>query len=602
MADNSAEAPVESDARILDSQKTLQVTDPHTAVYTVKYSKRILNYAGKIREADVKISYNPACADAKIIRAVVISKTGERQEISPDEINVMDQGWNPSAKRYTGGKVLVADLPGVEIGSTIEVEFQVSMKDVPFLSGFEPFQFSDGLDKKSFELTAPSTVKIQKMVSGAAGVIKEEGNTTNGTQTFEWQAENVKALPAESQLPPDWDYESGVEYFVGNPADYWKTLDDAMLAHSQNSAKAVALARQLTSHAATRLDAVKAIRDFIAENIREAGPSFTELPLSELSDADTTLADGYGHAADRAILFHAMLAAAGFHPEFVMASGLPPIAGITNVTQSFPLPDDFSVPLVKIILDGETYYLNDTDQYSQLGTTPYEDKLGVVLSSQKLETIKAAKDCQDKTETDYAVSLANNGKARIKISRHYYGENYNAKNRYFSELPPEERKHYFQDIISAVAQGAQPVGDLTTKFDTYPGLEQFTVEIDNYGVVDGKYLNFDLPFTPSLFSAAADQRSLPLFIPQGDEATVRAEIDLPPGFQRMIIAPKSEDFAAPGGSRASIVLTNMDGKCLITGQFDIVPGIISPEDYPAMLDVQSALDEKPSTAFLLERE
>ncbi len=65
---------------------------------------------------------------------------------------------------------------------------------------------------------------------------------------------------------------------------------------------------------------MKAIRDFIAKSIRVAGPSFTELPLTELSSADTTLADGYGHLADRAILFHAMLSAAGFQPEFVMAS------------------------------------------------------------------------------------------------------------------------------------------------------------------------------------------------------------------------------------------------------------------------------------------
>ncbi|MGH7953197.1 MAG: DUF3857 domain-containing protein, partial [Limisphaerales bacterium] len=364
----SAESAVDSNARILSSEKTLEVKDAHTAVYHVKYAKRILTYGGKIGEAEVKVYFNPACEQARIIHAVVISKTGERQEISPDEINVMDQGWNASAKRYTGGKVLVANLPGVEIGSTIEVEYEISIKGKPSLSGFEAFQFPDGLDKKSFTLTAPDNVKIQKMVSGPADIVEEKNKIADGAQTFQWQAKNVKALPAETQLPPEWNYESGVGYFVGNAADYWKSLNDAMLARSKNSAKAAGLARQLASRAKTKLGAVKAIRDFIAKNIREAGPAFTDLPLRELSDADTTLADGYGHAADRAILFHAMLAAAGFKPEFVMASYLPPIAGITNVTQSFPLPDDFQTPLVKINLDGEAYYLNDADEYSQLGT------------------------------------------------------------------------------------------------------------------------------------------------------------------------------------------------------------------------------------------
>ncbi len=204
-------------------------------------------------------------------------------------------------------------------------------------------------------------------------------------------------------------------YFIGDAGDYLKALNTAMLARSQNSTKAAATAHQLTDHAPTKLDAVKAIRDFIAKSIRVAGPSFTDLPLSELSDADTTLMDGYGHLADRAILFHAMLAAAGFQPEFVLASDLPPIDGITNVTGSFPLPEYFQTPLVKITVDGQTYYLNDTDQYSRLGTVAADGKLGIVLADQSWETITAAKDCENKTETTYAMSLTDEGKARITV-------------------------------------------------------------------------------------------------------------------------------------------------------------------------------------------
>jgi transglutaminase-like putative cysteine protease len=600
-ANHSAEPPVESNAKILTSQKTLVVQDAHTAIYRVKYSKLILTYDGKIRESEVKIPYNPACEEAKIIHAVVISKTGGRQEISPGEINAMDQGWNAAAKRYTGGKILVASLPGVEIGSTIDVEFEVTMHDKPYLSDFESFQFPDALDKKSFELTAPANLPIHKLVSGAKGIVEEQDKTANDIRTYDWRATNVEALPSEQQLPPEWNYDAGVDYFVGNVADYWKALNDAMLVHSKNSTNAAALARQLTASAKTKLDAVKTIRDFIAKNIREAGPSFTDLPLRELSDADTTLADGYGHAADRAILFYAMLSAAGFQPEFVMASGLPPVAGINNIAKSFPLPDDFQTPLVKISAGGDDYYLNDGDQYSQLGTTRFDGKLGVALAGQKLETIHAAKNCGDKTETDYAVTLSADGKARIKISKYFYGEDYNTTHKFFAELPPEERNHYFQEAVSRVTQGAQAVGGLTTQFDTYPGLEEFTVELDDYGVVDGKYLYFGLPFTPSFFTAAADQRSLPLFISERNEKVVRAEIELPAGFRPTDIAPKSEHFTAPGGSQVHVTETSAGGKCVVTDEFETVPGIIAPGNYPKLLNIQSELGQKSETTFLLER-
>jgi transglutaminase-like putative cysteine protease len=603
VAANASTTPtVDSNAKLLSSEKTLTVANEHTATYHVKYSKKILTYDGKIRESQVKVEYNPACEEARIIGATVISTNGSRQEISPGEINYMDQGWNAGARRYTGGKILVASLPGVDIGSTIEVEYEVKMKNLPFLSGYEPFQLPDALDDKSFTLTAPFGLTVQKIISGPKGIVKELDNEDANLQTFEWHAKEVKALATEPDLPPAWSYQSGVSYYVGDVADYWNKLHAAMLSHARKSSNATTLAQQLTATAKTRLDAIKAIRDYIAENIRVAGPSFTDLPLSELSDADTTLSDGYGHSADCAILYYAMLKAVGFRPEFVMASDLPPVSDVTNVTQEFSLPAEFQTPLVRVTTGGEDYYLNDTDQYAQLGTTASDGKLGITLVDQSMITIHAAKDCADKTETDYAISVSDDGKAHIQISRWFYGQDFNDNNEFFSELPPEEREHYFQEAVSRVAQGARPVSDLTTKFATYPGLEQFTVELDHYGVLDGKYLYFNLPFTPALFDTLSDQRSLPLFLSDENQNILRAEIQWPDGFHETDIVPKNESFTAPGGSQASITKTEADGKCIVTDQFDLAPGVIKPKSYPMLLNIQSALGSRSGTTFLLERE
>jgi transglutaminase-like putative cysteine protease len=601
MPDNSGKPPVESNAQILDSRKELDVTGPHTAVYRVKYSKRILTYSGKIRESEVKIPYNPACESARLVRAVVTSPSGAQQEISKDEINVMDAGWNASAKRYTGGKILVASLPGVEVGSTIEVEFEITATNKPFISGFESFQLPDELEQKSFTLTAPAGVKIQRLVSGLPGMIDSRQTNGGGMEKFQWHAENVGALPAETRLPPEWVYAAGVGYFVGDARNYFNELGNTMLDRSRKSVKAAELARQLTAKAETRLDAVKTIRDFVAKTIRDAGPSFTELPLSELSDADTTLTDGYGHAADRAILLHAMLTAAGFQPEFVLASGLPAITGITNVAMAFPLPGSFQMPLVRVALDGVNYYLNDTDQYAQLGSTSSDGAMGIALSTGAWEMIHAAKNCGDATRTDYTLLLDDSGRTLLEVSRWYYGENYSDRNKYFSELPPEERKRYFQEAVSAVAQGAQSVGDLTTAFDTYPGLEQFSVIIDNYGTADGKYFYFNLPATPPLMPAGADQRALPMLILQAEKSTVQIAVDLPPDFPKTLIAPKNGNFNVSGAGTARLTTRQTPGGYVITDEFDTEPAIVSPAGYQAMLKLESALDRKSSQVFLLEK-
>jgi transglutaminase-like putative cysteine protease len=599
-----AAQPVGSNSVILNSEKEMDATDAHSAVYRVKFSKRILTYAGKIKEAEIKLPFNPACEEAKFIRGVVTSKTGQKQEVSKTEMNVMDADNSASAKRYTGGKILVANLPGVDIGSTIEVEFEIVMKNMPFIGGFEPFQLPDDLQKKSFVLTAPSGIKVEKMPTGDVPLGGGQAADPKGSQRFTWSAQNISALPAESQAPPDWVYKLGVNYFVGDFKGYLKDLGGAMQDRSQAGQKAGEMARKIASESKGKLDTIKGIRDFVARSIRLAGPSFTQLPLSELSKADTTLIDGYGHAADRAILLHAMLTAAGFQPEFVLGSDLPPTDGIKAITASFPLPEDFTAPLVKVALDGQTYYLNDTDQYSRLGSTAHDDRIGINLSSQEDELIAAAKDCQDRVETNYTLSFGVDGKLQMGVLKHYFGNEYNEKSRFFAELRPEEMKRYYQEVVSKFDQGARPVGDLTEQFDTYPGTEKFSVELDNYAVADGKYLYFDLPFTPSLVQLpGGERRTLPLLLSHEGTTSVRTEIQLPLGFHNVLIAPGSESLDAPdGGGKVRMTSSATAGKYVLTDDSETSPAVINPKDYPAMLKVESALEKKSGQVFLLEKD
>ena len=145
------------------------------------------------------------------------------------------------------------------------------------------------------------------------------------------------------------------------------------------------------------------------------------------------------------------------------------------------------------------------------------------------------------------------------------------------------------------------MGNLTTKFDAYPGLEQFTVIIDNYGIADGNYFYFNLPSIPPLMPAGADQRALPLLISQGDKNTVRFEVDMPPDFPRTLIAPKSKNFNVAGAETARMTTRETPGGYVITDEFETAPAIISPGDYPAMLKVESALGRKSSKVCLLEQ-
>jgi len=588
-------------ATILEDRQELEVKDVHTAVLRVHCVKRILSYAGKIRESEVKIPYDPATQTARIIRAVVISKSGQRQEVSKDEINVMDAAWNSAAKRYTGGKILVDSLPGVEIGSIIDVAYEITMKGQPYLSGFQLFQLPDEIEKKSFEIRAPAGLSVKTLETGLGGIINSQKKMSSGRWVLQWRADKVDPLPEESGLPPSWSYATGVGYYVGDPVSYYKRLDVLMRTHAARDVRARQAVNRLTTHLKTKLEKVEAIRDYVAENVRLAGPTFTKLPLNELSDADRTLADGYGDTADRAILLYAMLTAAGFHPAFVLASDLPAVAELTGRVRSLPFPDEFTAPLVRIELNGNTYYLNDTDQYAHLGSTRHDNRLGIDLTSGARITIRATVDGSNREVTTYSLVLNSKGDARIGIEHAYYGMAFDRKNRRFSELRPMQRSHYFQQMVSHVAQGARPVGGLKTDFKVYPGVEQFEVEVTHYGVADDRCLYFRLPFTPHLFPVKTTQRTLPLLIPKASEKIIRVRIKLPPEYHHVAIGPRSASLSGPDGiGNAHVVSTTKNGQCSIVYHLVLRPAILQPVDYPLALKVESALENKAARMLLVE--
>jgi len=382
-----------------------------------------------------------------------------------------------------------------------------------------------------------------------------------------------------------------------------------MLAHADHGTKAAALARELATKAPNKLAALQAIRDYVVKAVRKAGPSFTDLPLRELSDADTTLADGYGHEADRAILLQAMLAAAGFEPKLVLASDLPPVPGLeprprTAEAPAEPhlfRPDEYQTPLVEVVVEGQVYYLNDTDQYAKLGSTAHDDRLAKVLADGAYETIKAAPDCRSRVVTTYTLAVADDGNAKIGIKHEYYGMNYQENNRHLAELRPEERARFYQETVAGVAQGAKPAGDLTTDFSGYPGVEQFAVDVANFGVSNGQFLYFSVPSTPRLFATDTDRRSLPLLVSDDADDTIHTEITLPAGHRHVVIAPGSATLAGPDGAgSAHITASATPGGFDVTYELDRKPAIIPPDDYAAALKTESQLENKAGRVLLLK--
>ncbi|MEM4247993.1 MAG: DUF3857 domain-containing protein, partial [Candidatus Nanoarchaeia archaeon] len=383
--DKSNEAT--QDVIVLKDSRTFEQVDEQSIRSEFESVKKILSYAGKKRNSEIKISYNPVWDEVKIEHAKVIAPDGSIKELSPEETNIMDQAWVSSARRYPPGKILVASLPGVEPGSIIEFKCVQIFRKRPFISFISYLQGNNPVLESSISvINAKGKLKEMNTASLNIEKINDEKQTT-------WMAKNVPALKNEKNLPPLFIFTPCIAFSNGSWREYAEQLDYCLKNAAKNANKATAKAIEICEGITDKKEKIRKIRDFVAINIRSAGPSFNDLPLDNITDADRTLSDGYGNSADKAVLIYAMLSAQGINSEFVLASSYPQIKQISEFTEEIPFTNVFQEVLVKIA--EENIYLNDTNQYAELGVSSNNGMTGLALPSGKLFEIKSQEEMDD---------------------------------------------------------------------------------------------------------------------------------------------------------------------------------------------------------------
>jgi transglutaminase-like putative cysteine protease len=604
------EAPDTSiDVRILSDSTRVNMTDEHTWTVSHQVRKEVLTYAGKKQHSELTFSYNPIWEDVELKSATVSSRTGQVHRIAPQEINLMDAGWVGSAPRYPAAKTLVVSLPGVEVGSVIEFEVVRHARGIPFFSLSASFRGFDPVDQQDLSIDLPADREMNVINVSEPGrfgysVIKREGR-----QTHEWISRNQAPVPKEDALPPWWSFNPTVFVSTGDWKTYAEETGNALLKAAREADEARTLCRELIQKSEDAQARTRAIRDFVARGIRLAGPGLNDLPLSCLTPADRTLAEGYGNNADRAILLYALLKEARLKPEFVLvASDNPRLDSLNLPHRQCPQRGFFDTVLVRVPSAQGFIYLNDTDQYAELGTTPNHGRTALLLDG-RITTVEASSHQRDHSDTLYSVEVETNGDAMVTCETKLFGSAFAAFHRRFAELPPEERRRHFLEMVAELSQAAEAQGDLVTEFDRYPGRQWFAVKIPRFAIRSGNRLYFTLPGeTPQLAALRADRRTHPLYRSDLFTMTLNYRVVLPQGTTSLDVQPEPIAWTLPGGigtvDFAVSPVREEGGRKVIEmdRRVELGEGIVSPNDYPALLDFNRRIRHPGMQTLMVEIE
>ncbi|AKJ63473.1 DUF3857 domain-containing protein [Kiritimatiella glycovorans] len=600
-------APLEedpdADVVYLENRARHELDDARNWTSTRTVRKKVLTYAGKKEHAELKIHFNPAWEDVELEYARVIAPSGEVREIRDNETNLMDAGWVASAPRYPAGRILVASLPGVAPGSVIEYRVVRRTRNHPFfhlrayLRNFNPVVYA------AVEIDAPQGLDVAAGLEGGEGVAASSTGK-NGRVIRRWEARRVRGLKRESDLPPLWTLAPTLLASTGEWPVYASALNERFRECAAAGTRAAEKARELVAPHGTRREKARAIRDYVAEQIRTAGPGFTGLPLEALSDADATLGSGYGHKADQAILLYAMLEAAGFEPGFVLASNLPRPDDLAQPLLDRPQRDIFRAPLVRIRLGGHDVYLNDTDQYAPLGSTTHDRRRALRLDDGSITRIESLPEYRDRREAEYVLDLDEDGSASIDWSRRYFGSDYTAFHREFAEMIPEERRRHFERLVSSIAQSAVPAGGLEVEHESYPGEQRCRVEADPYAVRDGDLLYFRLPEgLAGLQPYESDERTMPLHRDRYLRERTICRIRVPAGY--VPVQDRDETrLRLPADGGEIILRRRYDAKermLTVVHEADLRPCVVPAGEYLLLQNAAQRFERPAERTIILRR-
>jgi transglutaminase-like putative cysteine protease len=575
---------------------------------TVK--KKILSYAGKKSNSEIKISYNPLWETVNVKYAKVTAPDGTVKNISKNEINIMDQDWVGNAPRYAPGKIMVLSLPGVDVGVIIEYQIEKTYKMRPFFSIREYITGFDPIVKKSFSLDIPGKFPLRISILNGKNSLPPLSFKNQRKNIYSVTDINLPALKMEKDMPPLWSFARSISLSTGDWEKYSATLNKSFKKLASTQRVTALRALKITKGKKSELEKVKAIKNYVAESIQMVGPGLADYPISKLSQADKTLVDGYGNNPDVAILLYAMLKAVNINSEFILVSDIPAVADLSRFEKN-PQFDFFSKVILKTTVNNKTIYLNDSDQYAELGTTPSEGKFILPLNTGKFTKLHLDDKYRSGITVAYQINLDASGKAQIIRKRTFSGANYASKKKQYAEITSEDLKHLQMEMTASISQSAKLEEDIETDFKSYPGYDRLKVSINNFAVPEKKYLYLKLPEASSpLFGEFADNRANPVFIPASKLINKSFLLNLPEEFAKKIpIAPQSASLKLPENAGTISIINDHDifkkskkPYLFISENIKIHPAVIGTDNFDYFKDIIDKVQAPKNNTILLEKE
>ncbi|HPO89677.1 MAG TPA: DUF3857 domain-containing protein [Victivallales bacterium] len=601
----------ESGIRINSEEIEIEISDNNSWRETRIVSAELLDFSGKRDISEVKFHFNEGIEDIKVDYARVIAPDGKIKEIRNEEINLMDQGWSSTAPRYPPGKILVLSLPGVDIGSKIEFKSTSNKFRRPFFEYFNSLRTFYKILEKKITIKNPKRLKL-KFAERSEGELKEG---TFKEESFSRIYKNLEPLKKERDIPPAWAEGDFLLISSGDWQSYYDEIRKKIKNPDyRNSQKLKELSERLKNkYGKNKEELCKGIRDFITINIRMTGPAFFELPWGFNPDPEKVLSESYGNSFEIASLFSALLYMADIENEPVLCSDFPFIKDKLKIVEKCPISSLFNTLLIKVSDKEKIIYLNDTEQYAELGEVRNEGNTAY-SGDETFFKIEPESLFKSGIKSTYFIKILGDSSAEMKIRHEFFGKKYSEMRKTITEMTPEYLRRFFQEKASEIMLSARILQTPESDFSSYPGKITFIVKCPNFAKIAENSLSFSVPNRVEAFENLLVSRSNPFLFKGSDFISTEFFISVPDDFKIYDILPPKDyyaEFSSGNYMRISTELKKsyfnqdkfLEGNELIFVKYyvNFSGAIFSEYEYQDLLEKTLEFNSKAYSMFLLRK-
>ena len=504
----------EADVRWIDESTEVDIDSDTAWTVTNRAVKEILTYKGKKGSAELEFRFNPCVETFDLVSATVSNRDGRVYAVSPREKNVMDCGWAASAPRYPASKILVVNLPSVEIGSTVSYTTVRAVTNAP-AAYYGVFGFD------SHEPLGRRFVRV------------------NG-----WTREvrQPRRIPNEPGQPA---------------AALWR---DRVVVSSNRFARLDLQVAPLRSDVLPDGATLREIRDWMARHVKIAGPGLYEVPLGlQLTDPAVVLKERYATRLDYVRTLCALLRGAGYEADVVLAADNASDPVCLRDRDKFAQPNvrAFAAALCRVrVREGgflgfggvtRTYYLGTENEYAPLGPTAYagSDAFDPEAGAFEVVTVPEADD-RDRTGETSEYLVREDGAVDLTVVSSIWGSGVGGFRKRYAEILPEDRSRLYQSILGSVAQAASATRELEADVEGYPATRRFSCYIPDFATVAGDTITLQLPaLVSSIPTFTGRARQTPFAVGAADAAFEEVTVRFPEGYTQVEHLPGAFSFAAP---------------------------------------------------------